>query len=241
MSDLFHESLSQDEIAVVFGVMAAAPHHQFQILTKRPAEMRSFIEAVASHREHAVFAVLEMASRYLGRDSEKVRTGKFPKDWMEELAPAAEGVTWPLPNVWLGVSVEDQATADERIPLLVDTPAATRFISAEPLLGGIDLYKAGAIEHDTVGDSTPGAGETFPRPRIDWVIAGGESGPEARPCWTSWIEDIVDECRRAGLAVFVKQLGARPVDECGTTYRNPKGADPHEWPDHLLVQEFPVA
>lgn len=105
-----------------------------------------------------------------------------------------------LPNVWLGVSVEDQRRADERIPLLLDTPAAVRFVSAEPLLGPVNLR----TWHTTCRTSA----ET---PWIDWLIIGGESGPDHRPMNHEWAESLAEECAASGIACFVKQdSGPRP-------------------------------
>ena len=183
MSDLFHEAVSDRDIARIFQTMERTPRHSYQVLTKRPERMRDFM--------------------------------------------AAER----LPNVWLGVSVEDQRRAGERIPILLDTPAAVRFVSAEPLLAAVDLARY-LYEDDAV----------------DWVICGGESGPKARPCALQWVERIVGDCREAGVPVFVKQLGARPVAPDYTPYapqhkplklRNRKGGDPAEWPPELRVREFP--
>ncbi|HLL17885.1 MAG TPA: DUF5131 family protein, partial [Rubrivivax sp.] len=122
---------------------------------------------------------------------------------------------WPLPNVWLGVSVENQATADERIPLLLQCPAAVRWISAEPLLGEVDLRKlhlgelywldaltgAVTISHD--GGMPPGSNY----PRITWVVAGGESGPGARPMYPNWARSLRDQCAAASVPFLFKQWG----------------------------------
>lgn len=127
---------------------------------------------------------------------------------------------WPLPNVWMGVSCENQETADERIPHLIATPAAVRFVSAEPLLGPIDL--------------TPYLGG------LTWVICGGESGPGARDCQLSWIRRIVNDCNDAGTAVHVKQLGARAVDDLSfVKLKHHKGGDMSEWPADVQVRQFP--
>ncbi len=138
------------------------------------------------------------------------------------------------PNVWLGVSVENQRFADERIPLLLQTPAAVRFLSCEPLLEGLDLAK-----------HRPGANQL-------WVIVGGESGPGARPCDVRWVRSIVRQCQEADVPVFVKQLGPwlRTVGEqpAGPGFtpwisdiklRDKKGGDPAEWPMDLRVREYP--
>lgn len=220
MSDLFHEALTDEMIEAVFGVMASSPQHTFQVLTKRPERMRAFLTGSVpgrSLRERCFYAARDR----LGMDLLK---GHFPWD-----------TDFPLPNVWLGVSVEDQATADDRIPHLLATPAAVRFVSAEPLLGPADL----SMFMWPVHDSWPGgygsaaaaradgakvtrhrqalvlAGSAF----LDWVIVGGESGHGARPCDVAWVRSIVRQCREAGSAVFVKQLGAKPTietcHECG--------------------------
>lgn len=158
----------------------------------------------------------------------------------------------PLPNVWLGVSTENQETANERIPLLVQAPAAKRFISAEPLLGAIDFYECGSRGGE---DGDPFAfnalrgadGTEPPIPGIDWVIVGGESGRDARGCNLYWIDDIVRACDLASVPVFVKQLGARPYRQltARSSRENLKlhdshGGDPDEWPRKLRVREFPA-
>ena len=141
----------------------------------------------------------------------------------------------PPPNVWLGVSVENQEMADQRIPLLLDTPAAVRFLSVEPLLGPVHL-----VPFMNVGD-------TYDDRLIDWVIVGGESGPKARPCELRWIGSILDQCKVAGVPAFVKQLGARAMhrsfltDEPGQVRLNDrKGGNPAEWPPELRVREWPA-
>jgi hypothetical protein len=162
-----------------------------------------------------------------------------------QLVPQAEDEylpgLWPLPNVWLGVSAEDQQRADERIPDLLATPAAVRFVSAEPLLGPLDLRRW--LEHSCSICRTFGVEDvTRCGPRIDWVIVGGESGHGARPCDLAWIRSIVEQCRDAGVACFVKQLGADPIDGlagCSVWQGTRKGSDMADWPDDLRVREFP--
>ncbi len=159
--------------------------------------------------------------------------------------PAGERPSGPptrviLDSVWLGVSVEDQERADERIPLLLQTPAAVRFISAEPLLGGLDLtpwVHAFNADHDGRGCC-----ET-PRGLLHWVIVGGESGPGARECRVDWIRSILAQCHAAGVPAFCKQLGSKPTmsasDWTHNRERGGKGDDPEQWPPDLRVQEFP--
>lgn len=154
-----------------------------------------------------------------------------------------------LPNVWIGTSVEDQVAADERIPHLLRTPAAVRFLSCEPLLGRVDLR---AIYRDAMDEAHDvdclNAG-------IHWVIVGGESGPGARPMSLRWARGIVEQCQVAGVSVFVKQLGRLPcVPSCADVYcdhpdcrtdwlrlQDRKGGDPSEWPADLRIREMPEA
>lgn len=171
MSDLFHERLSNEAIAAVFGVMAAAPQHTFQILTKRARRMREWFTWAGRLN---LDELREFAYRAVNGDSDAVRV--------------ARGTTWPLPNVWLGVSTEDQETYVERVRDLHFVPAAVHFISAEPLLGAIDMR----------------ANEINPA-WLDWVIAGCESGPRARPCDVAWLRSLRDQCASAGVAYFLKQ------------------------------------
>jgi protein gp37 len=143
-----------------------------------------------------------------------------------------------LPNVWLGVSVENQKAADDRIPLLRQTPAAIRFLSCEPLLEEVEIYRW----------LDKGFGAPVPRgqrsPSIDWVIVGGESGPGARPCDIDWIRSIVAQCRDAEVACFVKQVGPNCFgkNRWGALYKLPvtgKGGDPEEWPEDVRVRQYP--
>lgn len=147
------------------------------------------------------------------------------------------------PNVWLGVSCENQETADERIPLLLQTPAAVRFLSVEPLLAPVDLRNIAPFDDfHTDALDTPD-----PSCRVHWVIVGGESGPGARPMDLAWARSIVEQCRATGTACFVKQLGTRPYfilkqeERRGmiAPLRDRKGGDMAEFPEDLRVREFP--
>ena len=155
-------------------------------------------------------------------------------------------------NVWFGVSVEDQQRAEERIPLLLEIPARIRWLSVEPLLGPIDLrpHAFSGFVHSTncenehcalAGGPEDCAGQAIPG--VDWVVVGGESGPQSRPCDLGWVRDIVGQCKGAGVPVFVKQLGSNASCECGELDGlnwHPKGGDPSQWPEDLRVREFPV-
>jgi protein gp37 len=227
MSDLFHESVPDEFIACVFVVMAVTPQHTYQLLTKRHGRMRSLL----SSPEFQVQYFTAAASR--GWD--------------------LEGTPWPLPNVWLGVSAEDQKWTDIRVPALLDTPAAVRFISAEPLLGPIDLGVTDHRDHDRDVDGT-GWGHVcldcstddedvrwfiYDQPSgIDWVIAGGESGPRSRPCELEWLRSLHLQCALAGIPYFCKQLGSVLGRELGAGL---KGGDWSAWPEDLKIRQFPDA
>ena len=152
--DLFHNDVPDAWIDRVFTVMAMAPHHQFQVLTKRAARMREYM-TTGFHR----------SSLHL------------------------KG--WPLPNVWLGVSAENQAMWDERTSFLLRTPATLKFVSVEPLLGPIDTR--GSLKYG--------------QNRIDWIIVGGESGPRARPMNPAWARTIRNQCLDLKVPFFFKQWG----------------------------------
>lgn len=253
MSDLFHENLNPHFIAAVFGVMAACPQHTFQILTKRPEAARAWYDWVRQKDFglEGTAGLLHCCACALDYETEwHLKGDGGPLHTKVGADPAGP---WPLPNVWLGTSVEDQERAQERIAILLDTPAAVRFVSAEPLLeplalthylreGKLHTWNSG-IEirgrHEPAGP--PGDGyEVRPSPALDWVIVGGESGPQARPCDVTWIEAIVNQCKAEGVPVFVKQLG-RNVVEGRRQHRleHRKGGDPSEWPIALRVRQMP--
>jgi protein gp37 len=166
MSDLFHSDIPDDFVAKVFVTMALTAQHTYQVLTKRPRRMAHLLAT----EEFEQLMARELVDQ--GRSS-------FEYDW-------------PLPNVWLGTSVENQEWADKRIPLLLEAPAAVRFLSCEPLLGSVDL---------TDYLDTEGA--------LHWVIVGGESGPGYRPMQLEWARSLKDQCKEAGVPYFFKQWGGR--------------------------------
>lgn len=199
MGDLFHEDVPDDWIDRVFAVMALAPQHTFQVLTKRAERMRNYL----------------LRDPDVARDRwyQSVPAGKWPVSIAEAYAaihPQASDEAravylrqqpiWPIPNVWLGVSTEDQRRAEERIPALLDTPAAVRFVSAEPLLGPMDLrvYMPNPLWNDL---------PSWKQTELDWVIAGGESGPKARPMHPDWARALRDQCQAAGVPFLFKQWG----------------------------------
>lgn len=227
MTDLFADFVPDGWIMRVFMRMWQCPQHTFQVLTKRPERMRDFMQrwgdlsgedgefknargpeavrkAHPSGRGQLFAAMLEA----MGDPPPGAAYPLF--DWLHGM------IRWPMwpSNVWLGTSCEDQATADARIPHLLATPAAVRFVSAEPLLGPIRLRKlklkpglwldarTGAHEGTAVNCPLPPM-----LPALDWVIAGGESGPHARPMHPDWPRALRDQCAEAWVPFFFKQWG----------------------------------
>ena len=253
MSDLFHEDVPEKLIDRVFAVMALCPQHTFQVLTKRPERMRHYLSHTTGPG-NVLTRVIAAAQRI-----EMPRGQRKP-----------DGPGWLWRNVWLGVSVEDQATADERIPLLLETPAALRWISFEPALGPVDFSTGFADRSDwcdlyghDIGDHDGTCMQCSYDPDrhyLDWIVVGGESGPGARPFDVEWARSTVEQCKEAGVSVFVKQLGARPVcggqdlrparssDQPGADLerfpmrlRDRKGGDMEEWPADLRIREWPLS
>lgn len=191
MSDLFHDDVPDDFIAEVFAVMAASPRWTFQVLTKRHGRMRSLLSSTR-FQDLLADAVLT-----------KVPSSHRPRH-----------IEWPLPNVWLGVSAENQQWADIRIPALLDCPATTRFVSAEPLLGPVDLSayldpeQVAALPTGNSADALQSVRQAAGRAPLDWVIVGGESGSSARPMHPDWARAVRDQCVAAGVAFSFKQWGA---------------------------------
>lgn len=186
MSDLFHESVPDAFIDKVFAVMAVCPQHTFQVLTKRAIRMVEYVRGLVVRADR-----LEAAAAKIGFSL--CRSGEML-------------VALPLPNVHLGVSVEDQATANERIHLLLQTPASVRWISAEPLLAPVDLRLMqrayGFPKHITRDGRAVGMPQG-----LHWVVAGGESGKGARPMHPDWARSLRDQCAAAGLPFLFKQWG----------------------------------
>lgn len=203
MADLFHEHLTNERIAAVFGVMAATPHHTYQVLTKRAERMLSFFDWLnAETRRAGLGDVRRLIARYAKEEliGLPLSAGGYRRrlELLERIVPATE---WPLPNVWLGVSTEDQRRLEERIIYLVETPAAIRFLSCEPLLEALD-FNTEALEPPPTWDRGGILGE------LEWIIAGGESGAGARPPHPAWFRKLRDDATEAGVAFFFKQWGA---------------------------------
>jgi len=196
MGDLFHADVPDEMIAMVFAVMCLCPQHTFQVLTKRPGRMRQFLSRG--------YADVCAAIHALGID-----LNKLPYYPLKIDDPGG----WPLPNVWLGVTAENQEQAAARIHLLLRTPAAVRFVSVEPMLGAVDLtsvkFPHGGYENVLRCDVSQRAkcAGIDKLNGIDWVICGGESGPKARPMHPDWATALRDQCQEARVPFYFKQWG----------------------------------
>lgn len=243
MSDLFHQNVPDEFIDKVYSVMGLCQQHTFIILTKRPERMAQYYESrddASNMEERAEILACtypELVYTMNHYKPEKDQTISFPTNnllphikqagWYsgigyinmggveaeKELEFIYEG-EWPLKNVWTGTSVEDQMTANERIPFLLKVPSAVRFLSCEPLLGPINLKIQTGCEEELdslAGLEIPTVQHRSIKPRevkkIDWVIAGGESGNKARPVHPDWVRSLRDQCAAAGTPFFFKQWG----------------------------------
>ena len=195
MSDLFHEDVPDEWIDRVFAVMALTPQHTYQVLTKRSGRMREYVSGLGQSSttpDRITQLAFSIGANVRGYRGSGGLCGR------------------PLPNVWLGVSAERQQEADERIPDLLATPAAVRFVSAEPLLGPIDftsLPSISGIGRHLDALSNAGCEHADIPSKLDWIIVGGESGPNARPMHPDWARAIRDQCAAAGVPFFFKQWG----------------------------------
>lgn len=204
MSDLFYREVSDAERDLIHAVIALCPHHTFQVLTKRPEEMLRY------YADPKVWDRVDAAANqiYLRKNPQRTRSRRF--------------VTGMPDNLWPGISAEDQATAEKRVPELMAVPARVRFISAEPLLGEIDFspWLVGNLIH--------------------WIIAGGESGQDARPMDPRWARAIRDQCLRANVTFFFKQWGAWTAATEDLREKYP-AAPRHRWPDGTESLRLPMS
>jgi protein gp37 len=218
MGDLFHRHIPCDYIAAVFGMMAATQWHMYQILTKRSARMLEFFDWLAGGRSKPVDIVLEHLDHRLERN------GRTKKEIMQ-LVDAQDKIAWPLPNVEVGVTAENQEQLDRRIWDLRNTPAAMHFLSIEPMLGPMDIRKhlwlvceSWPAKYRSAKDARNAGAKVKRSPQklmlsdvaatlIDWVIVGGESGPHARPMHPMWVQDIRDQCVESNTPFLFKAWG----------------------------------
>ena len=224
MGDLFHDDVPNKFIYDVWDVMVLNKQHIFLVLTKRPDRMKSFIEKVMTNRMNYALT--------FGNTLE----GKEARRWAQK----------PVQNIWLGVTAENQQRADERIPILLQIPAAVRFVSVEPMLGPVDLTRIGG---DWYGNGRINAlkglqnDDTYVHEynlrwkakhcgELDWVICGGETGPGARPMHPDWVRSLRDQCQTAGVPFFFKQHGEWLHETQGIDFH--EGHKYYVWPDESM-------
>lgn len=215
MTDMFGHWVPFEWIDKCFAVMALTPQHIHMVLTKRPERMAEYTQSLTPQR------IDDIVDRFLNESQIQPRDTYICRVQHDE----TYGV--PIPNVWLGTSTENQKQADSRIGHLLACPSKIRFLSVEPQLEEISLISA-VYASCRLPDS-----EGF---GFDWVIVGGESGNRARPFDPAWAQSIISQCKDAGVACFVKQMGRRPV---GLNLKDSHGGDWDEWPDDLKVRQFP--
>jgi len=208
MTDVFGEWVPDEMLDRLFAAFAARPDVTWQVLTKRADRLAKYMAGDVHLRMTRCFVNF--------------------REYMEPVGP------WPLSNVWIGVSVEDQQRADERIPSLLRTRAAVRFLSCEPLLGKLNLRRYFAHSIHCGGMVRPG--HFMPSycdcgaPNIHWCIVGGESGGGSRECRAEWVRDIVKQCQSARVPAFVKQMGSKIIDRNDAGF---SGDEPDSWPESL--------
>ncbi|CVI59449.1 phage Gp37/Gp68 family protein [Agrobacterium leguminum] len=234
--DLFAEGVPDDWIDKVFAIMALSPQHTFQVLTKRPETMWQYVSHPETYRR-----VYSIACDFAIEMSLNVTL--IANRSHTQFAPSGPRVflnQWPLTNLWLGVSAEDQKRADERIPVLLETPAIVRWLSAEPLLGPLDLetlrlqnvlspldaLRGSTWEVTRAGRFYHGPIDRTKHRRLDWVVVGGESGSGARAVHPAWVRSIREQCAAADVPFFFKQWGAwKPVPWKLDRHRDETDAD----------------
>jgi protein gp37 len=211
MTDLFHPKVPFEWLDKVFTVMALRPQITFQVLTKRPERMRKYLTQFSVEHYHQLF---ERTAFEMYGEKAAIQVANS----MNNVLADGYNIGWPFRNVWLGVTAENQLWANRRIPILLDTPAAVRFVSVEPMLGPVEI-RALNVHQSVVPSAQDGllGGERLMRngewessgygPGLDWVVCGGETGPKARPMWEHWARALREECEASGTPFFFKKWG----------------------------------
>ena len=244
MGDLFHDGVMLGDIYKVLAVATLAPRHAFQILTKRPERMARTLRTISDNPGKW----LSDAAAEIGGDeagcfvANYINGGSKPKERPDNNPGDGTVRRWPLPNVWLGVTAEDQERFDERWPILAQCSAAVRFISYEPALGPLDMHMGNNLgDNDSaVGWSPCGNGGTWHEhplgdtcnraPAPDWVIAGGETGPGARPAQAEWFRWLREQAHAAGARFFYKGAGTATMKKSDPSYNLLDGREWREFP-----------
>lgn len=237
MTDVFGEWVTDRMLDTLFCAMAIRTDVTFQVLTKRADRLEAYMRT--PERKRTIASCTMQLSNMLASQEQshaaRLKLTDFDRAFLES-------GTGPFPNIWIGVSVEDQQRADERVPCLLRTPAAVRFLSVEPLLGPVNfgtwLNNPVVVGHPAFrGDpNRPAVAD----PLLHWVIVGGESGPDARPLNPKWARSLRDQCQTAGVAFYLKQMGSL-VEGPGLKLirTSGKGGGLQDIPEDLRIREFP--
>lgn len=240
MTDLFGGFVPDEWIDRIFAVMSLTPQHTYDVLTKRAVRAYHYLGRSEAEQDERRDAIGEAGHA----DHEIIFSGA------PDCSEGFHYLDWPLPNVRLGVSVENQDEADKRAPVLLQTPAAGRWLSCEPLLGPLDLTDINPARDETPDhlDALRGIVRTsYPtkptEAKLDWVIVGGESGPGARPMHPDWARSLRDQCQRAGVPFFFKQWGEYvPLESYsdfqGNLYYNDKWVRPGVYREHCFTEDW---
>jgi protein gp37 len=231
MADLFHKEVPDDFIDLAFAYMAIANHHTYQVLTKRAERMYKYFTVESAQRVSRIYHQLLLDGV----------AGKVKQDYVKRHCMVFDiDEWWPMSNVWLGVSAGTQKAADERIPFLTETPAKVRFLSCEPLLEELDLSEFLNIDYYVPTMQTPDDSGVLYYNAIDWIIAGGESGPHSRVCHIEHLRSLTHQCQKAQVRIFIKQLGAKPLlNNAPYKISDKKGGILTEFPEDLQIRQFP--
>jgi len=246
MGDLFHEDVPDEYVDAVFAVMAVAEQHTFQVLTKRPERMYRWSQSLYTRSLRYPAPGKRSVSYTYGQIGEMLRAGAL--EYGVRLGPINR--SFPLPNVWLGVTAENQEQANQRIPLLLATSAAVRFVSVEPMLGAINLTRieimnaqypllnalTGMRRRVVFRTNTHEVcicdEDNYPNsPRLDWVICGGETGPNARPMDGALALSLLEQCQGAGMPFFYKGAGTACYRKDDPHYRRLNGELWEQYPE----------
>ena len=206
MSDLFHDDVPFEFIDQVFSRMALSQRHTFLLMTKPPERM---LEYLTGEREETSGARVMACLLALERSIQAIASNPDTTLGDDIIVMGGGGFAeWPLSHVHIGVTAENQERANERIPILLNTPAAVRFVSVEPMLGPVDVkpwigaYPASRQQCKSVSEACPN--EHCSCPSLDWVICGPENGPGARPMNPDWARSLRDQCEAAGVPFYFK-------------------------------------
>lgn len=236
MGDLFHEDVPDEYVDAVFAVMAVAEQHTFQVLTKRPERMYQWSRSLYTRSFRYSALGNRSVSYTYSKIGEMLRAGAL--EYGVQVGPINR--SFPLANVWLGVTAETQMQANQRIPVLLSTEAKVRFVSIEPMLGPVDLTSLTGLQREwdaltgyqyKIGDGSSQLLWQTGTIHLNWVICGGETGPDARPMDDAWALSLLEQCQGAGVPFFYKGAGTARYPKDDLHYRRLNGELWEQYPE----------